>query len=659
MSIVIRNPFRRSVMSDPWEAPQSNVSIVHQSAFESCCKAVEAVRLNAHSTGVLIHGEAGSGKTHLLARLRAHNAREAEADGPGGLQEAIFISVRLHTSPRMLWRHLRSCFVNDLLRPGTNGETQLDRILLHALCSQGLVKGDGQEWLADQRQHSRHNQGSVRELDDLFLRLAARASLSFNLQIVLTHLLLGRHRGSASAWLRAENLPDQVLERLGVTADYDEDDEPEVRARQTVVALSSFADAALPIIFCFDQIEALVLDSDNNDKGSLHAFGRMISTLHASTAHTLLISSIQSSFLDTLKSAVGVPDYDRIREQGILTLNDLKPSEGEQLVIERMNAVLELRELKSAHPDPLWPLSREKVESKYAERPTARKLIAHCADLFENCLNESLIVIPPPPKASVEECLSAALEERRRELADGERNVEEILAHGLPPLLQITGSDWKKSKQQVPSDVLALLEKDQRRVAVISCDNRPGPGLVNKFKRIEQLERNNPSIEFALVRDPRQPISQTAKGSRERRQQLIDKGMKWIEPNYEGIATLDALRRLLSDSMSGDLTIQSETISPSTVNEWLAKQLSPELQDLIDTLLPADSPTSTDQTDWLLLSESITELLQHHYMISVEDVAAKLDRSKNEIIELAVRLTDRVGVLGDPPVVLFHLVNNE
>ncbi len=658
MSVVIRNPFRGSVMSDPWEAPQANVSIVHQTAFESCCKAVEAVRLRPHSTGVLIHGEAGSGKTHLLARLRAHNAREAEADGPGGLQEAIFISVRLHTSPRMLWRHLRSCLVNDLLRPGSNGETQLDRILLHSLSSHGLVDGNGQAWLADKRQQARHDPGSVRELDDLFFQLGPRASISFNLQIILTHLLLDRHRGSAIAWLRAENLSDQALQRLGVTADYDEDDEPEEKARQTVIALSSLSGPTLPIIYCFDQIEALALDSNNED--SLRAFGRMISTLQASTNHTLLISSIQSSFLTGFEAAVGTADYDRIREQSVLTLNPLIRNEAEQLVIERMNAVPELRELKSAQANPLWPLSREKVESIYSlSSPTPRQLIAHCANLFEAYLNDSLVVIPPPPKVTIEEFLSAALEERRLEPVDGERKVEEVLAHGLLPLLQIMGSEWKQSQQQVSGDILALLEKGQRRVAIICCDNRPGPGLVNKFKRIEQLERSDASTEFALVRDPRQPLSPMARRSRERRQQLIDKGMKWIEPNYEGIATLDALRRLLSDASSGDLNLQSETIQPQTVNQWLAKQLSPELRDLIEALLPTDSSGTTVSSDQQSLRESITELLQHHYLISIIDIAARLDRSESEIIESAYRLTERVGVLGDPPAVLFHLVSDE
>src|SRR5215470_16204163 len=108
----IINPFHSSVVSDPWEAPETDVISVHQSAFARCCDAVAAIRARPRTTSALLYGEAGSGKTHLLARLRAHIAREAEADGPGGLQDAIFVSAPLRTSARLIWRHMRDCLVS-------------------------------------------------------------------------------------------------------------------------------------------------------------------------------------------------------------------------------------------------------------------------------------------------------------------------------------------------------------------------------------------------------------------------------------------------------------------------------------------------------------------------------------------------------------------
>ena len=44
-------------------------------------------------------------------------------------------------------------------------------------------------------------------------------------------------------------------------------------------------------------------------------------------------------------------------------------------------------------------------------------------------------------------------------------------------------------------------------------------------------------------------------------------------PPVDALAALDAVRELLSDAKSGDLAYQGDTISPQTVEEWLAAHL--------------------------------------------------------------------------------------
>src|SRR5262249_56850110 len=107
----VSNPFHSSVVSDPWEAPETDVISVHQSAFARCCEAVAALRARPHATSLLLYGQAGSGKTHLLARLRAQVARDAEADGPGRTQEDIFVSDLFSSIAPILFRHLGHCLV--------------------------------------------------------------------------------------------------------------------------------------------------------------------------------------------------------------------------------------------------------------------------------------------------------------------------------------------------------------------------------------------------------------------------------------------------------------------------------------------------------------------------------------------------------------------
>lgn len=654
----LTNPFRSSVVSDPWELPETDIANIHQPAFARCREAVAAIRARRHTTGVLVHGEAGSGKTHLLARLRARIAREAEADGPGGLQDAIFVSVRLQTSARLIWRHLRDCLVGDLLRRASDGSTQLERLLLHLLGEQGLISGDQRQWLSQRRQAARHNSDHCDELSEMFDSLGGGVRLSNNLRAVIEHLLLGRHRGLAAAWLHGESLSETDLQRLGITSASDNDEELEVLARQLVVALSSLARAELPIIFCFDQVEALQLDPQ--DVSGLVAFGQLISVLQAETRHALLISCIQSSFLDTLHQAVRGADLARIREFAEVALNPLTWDESQQLIRARLDSLAELRPLRAAQSDPLWPLRAEEVKTvAVAGGFTARRLLARCADLFEVQRRGDGTVRPIPARTR-EGFLNQALEDRRQKALEESKpdQTDQIIAHGLPSLLHLAGRGWRPQTQNVPGGVDLLFESPAGRVAVGMCNSRHANGLLAKLNRLHKLVAGEPATQVVLMRDSRLPIGPKAVRTREAREELLRKGARWVEPSLEALAALDALRRLLSDAKSGELDNHGETVGLQTVQDWLAANLASELKDLAAEVLPqvpGDSPIAVD--DWSLY-EDIAELLQWHHVVAVADVAAKLERDEDEVAECVQRHAHQIGVLGEPPVTLFRLVND-
>jgi hypothetical protein len=646
----ISNPFHTPVVSDPWEEPEIDIVSVHQLAFKRCCEAVAAIRARPRSASVLIYGESGSGKTHLLARLRARVAREAEEDGPGGLQNAVFVSAPLRTSARMIWRHLRDCLVSDLLRRSGDSGAQLERLLLNLLSEHGLI-GDGHSWVAQRRLEARRDNLPCRELEELFDRIDSAGRLSYNLRVALGHLLLERHRGPAGAWLRGESLPEGALQKLEIMPESDGDDELEAQAHQLIIALSSLATAELPIIFCFDQIEALQLDQQ--DPSGLIAFGQMISALHAETKHVLLISCVQISFLDTLYKHVRGADLDRLREFGEVSLNPLTWDESQQLIKARMDAQPELKQLRADHPDQLWPLREADIKTVFTgARCTARRLIAHCATLFDAQRGGKTIATLTAPAA--EDFLKAALEERRsKALEIGEPSqTNQIITHGLPALLSLNGSRWRQRSRNVPAGVDLLFESDNGDVAIGLCNNRPGPGLVRKLDQFHKLAEESPSTKLILLRDSRLPIGKTATRTRELRERLLKKGARWIEPSPEALNTLDALRRLLSDAKSGELDNRGDTVELKTVQDWLAQHLAVELKDVFSEFAPTDPiPPPPEE-----LYEEIAELLSGHHMVSVVDAAAFLGREVEEVEACAQRNSERLGALGDPPSVLFRLV---
>jgi hypothetical protein len=659
----IPNPFRSSIVSDPWKSLEADVPSIHQGAFARCCEAIAWVRAMGRTTGVLAHGEAGSGKTHLLARLRAQIAREAEAAGPsgsGGIEEAIFVSVQLQTSAKMIWRHLRRRVASDLIRREDGAVSQFDRLLLHLLTKNNLVAGNGQEWLERIRGEARGFDRLLGTLSDLFGMIDSRGQITYKLRLVIASLLLKWHVVEAGAWLRGESLPKAALQKLGIDAsggdeEAGEAEEQDDQDSQVVFGLCGLATPELPLVFCFDQIEAL--QTHAYDRAGLVAFGQMVSELNASTQCVLIISCIQSSFLDTIGRVVRDADFDRIKAFGEVTLNPVTSEEALQLVRARLDALPELKRLRAAQVEPLWPLQKSEIMRGFTPPFTARRLLSHCADLFE-ARRSGAELTPPvlPPPAPMHQFLDQALEERRQKsLKDSEPSqTDDILKHGLPAMVYLAPEAWRQNSREASGEVDMQFEAPHRSVAVSVCNSRHWPSLVKKLARLNAQLDEGRLKELVLLRDGRTPIGANAVKTRSLRDELLRKGARWVEPSLEALAALDALRRLLADAQAGDLANHGDTVELQTVQDWLARNLAGELKDLLGEVFPTSTMTTPGMVDSLY--ESVAEVLQRQHVVSVAHVAALLERECDEIEACVRNHSERLGVLGDPPAALFQLV---
>src|SRR5438132_10263160 len=95
----MRNPFHTHKADDTVTIPAGDVPELHADVVRRVREAVTSTRLTGHSVGLLVTGEAGSGKSHLLAQLRQQFAADPLA---------VFVAIRLgggHAG--RLWRHLR------------------------------------------------------------------------------------------------------------------------------------------------------------------------------------------------------------------------------------------------------------------------------------------------------------------------------------------------------------------------------------------------------------------------------------------------------------------------------------------------------------------------------------------------------------------------
>ena len=581
----VPNPFRQTVVTDPWHPAEIDVPGIHASAFEVCRKALESVRSEGRSTSVLLHGEAGSGKTHLLGRLRAHWTRP---DPWGEVPNVVFVAVRLQTGPRRLWRYLRRSVAEDLLRPGIDGGSQLTQILLRRLAEVRPAEGDlalWWEWLRAEYSDPDHLERVVAELFD---RLDREGFLGRDLCTVLGHLILGRRLRDARAWLLGDPLPESALHALDVGPAADDDDAQEDQARQVVVALCNLAGPKVPVVLCFDQVEALQVHP--NDDAGLFAFGQMAMALYQQTTNALLISCVQSSFLEKLRATVRGAAWARLAVHQS-TLDPLRWEEAVRLAVSRMDAEPELARLRSGHRDSLWPLDEAALRVEVGPTgTTARRVLSTCAELFEAA--RLMTPVPPFPlepflETTWRERLDRAARENTPEQAD------QVLSHGLPLLATCLGREWSPALEGDSRDLDLLLLDPRGRVGVSLCNASNLNSLAARLRRLSEALDPAKLAGLVLVRDARLPISAQAKKTRQHLKDLEARGARLIHPSADAMAALEALRGLLSDAKAGDLAHLGQPVDPRTVQEWLTAHLPDELRTLFNELV--DQPTTAGE----------------------------------------------------------------
>ncbi len=187
-----------------------------------------------------------------------------EKQSSGG-QESLFVPIRMLTHSRMLWRFLRRHLAVALLR---------------------------------QRSFARIIKRSSDEI----------AERDRNLGIVLGNLTNAANYADSAAWLRGDELPEDVLKGLRLSASGDEVEQEEA-SRQLLTTLCGLVEPT-PIVFCFDQLEGL--KSHSEDKEGYFKMGQVLSELHDTTHNLALIPCLQVSELPKFEAAIQQADRDRL-----------------------------------------------------------------------------------------------------------------------------------------------------------------------------------------------------------------------------------------------------------------------------------------------------------------------------------------------------------
>lgn len=632
--VILPNPFRDSVVQDAWQSPV-DITEIHSEPFEACLAGIDSAS-RAVPDSLLIYGSAGSGKTHLLARLQRHLAETARS-APDNVLRCVFSFVRLQTSPQLLWQHVRRRLASDLMRR-EQGLTQLQRLVAHQL---GIVTGRTPRAGLLQLRVLRSEDEPA--LSQHLRELAMKLDLPRDLCIVLEELIFNRNVRDASAWLAGDSLPESVLERLGLGVDVDEDREE--AARHVVTAVCRLAGETLPIVFCFDQVESLQRTATDDE--ALFRFGRMGADLHDADPNVFLITCLQVAYVEQFKKAVRTADYDRIAQRSVL-LEPLRPAQVESLVRSRLDAVPELAKIRAERAaGRFFPLSDRFVQDLALEHPCVpRRILALAARAFEEQQHGKSAPAPTTAQFLSEE-LDTRRKERLRSLEPSD--TPRIMVQGAELLAHLEGAELSRADGKSADIVIS-----GARTAALSLRNEAdGRSLTPKLKALVAATPRKDGAPVIIVRDSRLPIAKTAIKAREYLKILQDRGASLLEPTVEALAALDALASILGDSKSGDLANEATPLESSAVLAWL-KTLRNDLalepiRELVDSLFGSQGAVVNSE------EQDLVALLSHEHVITVELAAQILGQPQDRVLTLARKSYSHCLVLEGPPAVLLDV----
>jgi hypothetical protein len=494
----------------------------------------------------------------------------------------------METAPSQIWRHVRRRFAEELTRRAADGTCPLDGIL--------------------QRFAVRHATNLSEALD-----AAEIEDLGLDLAKVLEHFEAGRHRRLCRAWLAGDGLADADLELLNLSQarrEEVEEDSGETNAREVVLAMTRLA-APSPVVFCFDQVEALGISQQGNR--SFAPFSRMGAALVDLCPNVLVISTILATFRVDLEDGSMDSDYQRIGKRAA-PLKPLNLELGRALIDSRLGLIPELR-----GEDPIPESSLRAIYEKQHGSCNARKLIHEARRLFAEWQGCEL-----PTPVSIPEFLQTEFERlwANTEVRSNPKMTDAVLQDGLPVAFEALG------RKTSSTDAGLTVEDGAKRIDIVFINHSNMGSLAAALKHIQG--KMTPGAQLCLIRDQRLPISVKAKATRERLKKIEEDGGRVIRVEKEALAALDAMRQLLTAATSGDLSSNGEALEPRTVREWLAKNLPSEVQRFADSLLGEAAPPLQDAG-----ADALLELAGRRKVVSVDEAALATSWSKERIEEYA------------------------
>jgi hypothetical protein len=597
------NPFLDNRIDRALDPSFIDVPGIHEAAFTTVTKLGRQAEADNRGIGVVVWGEAGMGKSHLLARLNRSVGEDAELPlvylhnlqaAPDRLPRAVLRAVM----DRLTRGRVRPFWAAPLFR-------LMNSVLRAALRRQGKERGT---W------------GEIAAAYGAFLaQRAGRGAAGIAPFDLAVHEILfrfyqaahpSRHGAEddvaalAVRWLSGEALDAAEARRLDLTPAYDAEAVDNQHVKQVLVALAQVARAAGQLfLLCFDQV-------DNLDEEQVKALSRFLHDLLDSAGHLLIVTTgVKQTLLHFLQEGVITEtSWDRIGQFEV-ALGRLRREQGWELLRARLLRFLQpfrgLKEIEERlREDPLFPLGGAWFDARLHGLPDfrPRDLLGWACDRWRQ-LQDDLDSAPhadwlerwgqgakPPPPPRPEDpqtVLDRAVAERLTEhqarcLRDPKcppMDGDNLLALIDAALKQTRGGPYRmrtyqrhatKSGTRSPYDFTveqAATDGPVVRVGVRVLAPEHSRTVTVALERIASDEESPDRA--LLVTDERQELPLGPKG-RELLAELERRGpqvFRHVALPRRQLAELDALQAVIGLARAGDLEVEVAPGQRQTVTE--------------------------------------------------------------------------------------------
>ncbi len=309
------------------QAESQNVASIHAHAIDSVEQTLSDVVRDHRTRTLMLLGDTGSGKSHLLGRIKQRLSNSA-----------CFAYVGPWPDNQFIWRHVLRQTVDSLM---VVPEGHTDSQLLRWLKGLEIFKRPGmaQRLLGERSVFIRDMRASfpaVYQGKDFFSALYAL--LDPELQLI------------ASDWLRGEDLDEEDLKLLRVKRSVDSED----AAQKMLSNVGWLADSTQPIVICFDNLDNI--PDMPNGKSGLRAMFNVNTTLHNEKLKNFLIviSLITSNWRNNERD---IEPADQARIDQKLTLRQISLEQASGLWASRLSPIHSQADPSPASP--IAPLTKE------------------------------------------------------------------------------------------------------------------------------------------------------------------------------------------------------------------------------------------------------------------------------------------------------------